>query len=94
MEEKNLILSFCNYMTIIKLFSFISKLQNTKKIYLYKTHKKFNKNGELYENFFDFEISTIYFSYIFDYNKLNKKKIKNIKYIFYDSHNFSFYEQK
>ena len=31
---------------------------------------------EYMKNFFDFEISTIYFSYIFDFNKIKEKKLK------------------
>ena len=54
------------------------------------------------KNFFDFEISTIYFSYIFDFTKYNEPKIKNmchncdkekIKYIFYDADISSFYDK-
>ena len=67
-----------------------------------KLKKNLNIMVEYMKNFFDFEISTIYFSYIFDFKKINEKKIKkmcqncdeeNIKYIFYDSDNSSFYDK-
>ena len=54
------------------------------------------------KNFFNFEISTVYFSYIFDYNKSNEKKIikmcqncdkENVKYIFYDADISSFFDK-
>lgn len=56
---------------------------------------------EYMKNFFDFEISALYFSYIFDFNKINEKKIKNmylnydkenIRYIFYNAEISCFYD--
>ena len=58
---------------------------------------------EYMKNFFDFEIYSVYFSYIFDFNKLKERKVKNmcsnctkekIKYIFYDLNTLSFFDEK
>ena len=57
---------------------------------------------EYMKNFFNFEISTVYFSYIFDFKNINEKKIinmckncdkENIRYIFYDADISSFYDK-
>ena len=67
-----------------------------------KLRKNINKMVEYMKNFFDFEISDVYFSYIFDFKKINEKKIKNmcrncdnenIKYIFYDTDISCFYDK-
>lgn len=53
------------------------------------------------KNFFNFEIYSIYFCYIFDFTKINESKIKNmcihcdnenIRYIFYNINDSSYYD--
>ena len=53
------------------------------------------------KNFFDFQINFVFFSYIFDYSRIDEKKIKTmcksldsqkIKYIFYDINTLSYFD--
>ena len=81
----------------------ITKYKKKKDLFTYsKLITNLEKMVEYMKNFFDFEISTIYFSYIFDFTKYNEPKIKNmcnncdkekIRYIFYDADISSFYDK-
>ena len=68
-----------------------------------KLKENLNIMKKYMKNFFNFEIEYIYFAYIFDYEGINEPEIKKmckncdneeIKYIFYDINNLSFYDIK
>ena len=81
----------------------ITKYKKKKDLFTTSKLKKNLERMAIYmKNFFNFEISTIYFGYIFDYNRINEKKVKNmckiceeenIKYIFYNYNNCNFYDK-